>query len=159
MVKGREITEATIVFDRNVKASELNLITEGFCGEVVIIKKIIVDENLNIGFDLFVLGGVAKKSPISDYKLKIDGDFYCYGDIHCNSINVRGCFVCEGIIYSKDIIVGENFVCYDEVDVFGSRIVVVGDFEALAVKADTIIVMNKITVYNSMSANCVKTGY
>ena len=158
MVKGRNATEVIVVFNRNVKASELNKVVNGFHGKVVVTKKLIVDKALDIECDLDVLGDVMRKSPISEYPIKVNGDFSCYGDMHCNTIYVGGSFSCEGIIYSKSITVCEDFVCYDKVDAYGSNITVAGDFEAFAVKADSIIVMNSISVYGSISARCVKAG-
>ena len=102
MLKKRKVADATIVvFDRNVKASELNLITNQFYGEVIITKKLIVDKDLNIECDLFVVGDVVKKSPISEYEIKINGDFCCCSDIHCNDIDVSGCFFVTGLSIQK----------------------------------------------------------
>ena len=159
MLKKRKLAKAIIVFDRNVKASELNLITNEFYGEVIITKKLIVDKDLTIECDLFVGGDVVKKSPISECEIKINGDLCCCGDIHCNDIEVSGCFFAGGIIYSKNITVGEDFVCYDKVDAYGCNIIVVGDCEVLSIKAESVKVKGLVTTYGGISAKYLKAGY
>ena len=94
----RKIIEpnAIIVIDKIVKASELNALTQDFEGDVVITKKLILDKDVDISCNLHVIGGIARKTPISEPNININGDFYCYGEIHCNNINVSGYF------YSKN---------------------------------------------------------
>lgn len=159
MLKKRKLDKAIIVFDRNVKASELNLVTNEFYGEVIITKKLIVDKDLNIECDLFVVGDVVKKSPISEYEIKINGDLCCCGDVHCNDIEVSGFFFCRGIIYSKDINVGADFVCYNKVDAFGCNIIVIGECEVLSIKAESVKVKRVVTTYGGISAKYLKAGY
>lgn len=159
MVKERKITEEILVFNRSVKATELNLISKEYHFKTIVANKIIIDEDLNIECNLYVLGEILRKHSFSEYDININGDLICYGDVHCNNIKVMGIFISEGMIYSKNISVGEDFLCYDKVNSFGHDIAVAGDIEVFAIKAESIITMSDIIVYESISAKNVRTGY
>lgn len=158
----RKIIEqkAIIVIDKVVKASELNALTQNFDGDVIVTKKLVLDKELYISCNLHVMGGIARKTPISESNININGDFYCYGEIHCNHINVKGYFYSENIIYSRNIRVGEHFLCDAKIDAYGYDIIVAGDFECKGVVAEKVRVLGEASIKGSISvAKAIKTGY
>ena len=152
--------KAIVVFDKIVKASELNALTQGFDGDVIITKKLVIDQDLNVKCNLHVMGKVVGKYPISEFDIKINGDLYCYGEISCDNIKVSGYFYAEKAIYCKDLKVGENFVCNAKVDAFGCDIIIVENFYCKGVIAKKIRVIGQMSVYGSISASeSIKIGY
>lgn len=141
-----------IVFDRIVKASELNTLIKSFCGDVVITKKLVVDKQIDIACNLYVIGGIVRKHAISEYDININGDLYCYGEIHCHNINVSGYFYSKDIIYSKDIKVGESLSCDNKVDAYACKVIVAGDLECEAIIAGRVEYFGDIEVKGSISA-------
>jgi len=154
-------TNPIIVCDNIIKASELNVLAEGFKGDIVITKKLVIDKDVDISCGLHVMGGVVRKNPISESNINIDGDFYCYGEIHCNDINVSGYFYSEELIYSKNIKVGENFLCDAKIGAYGCNIIVAGNFECNGgVIAGKIRVLGTSSINGSISVEkSIKTGY
>lgn len=153
-------TNAIIVIDKIAKASELNELTHGFDGDVVITKKLFVDKNVDISCNLYVLGGIARKNLMIETDININGDFYCYGEIHCNNINVSGYFYSKKPIYARDIRVAENFTCDDKIDVYGHDIIVAGDFKCKGVVAEEVRVLGEASINGSTSVSkSIKTGY
>ena len=161
-MNGRKTLEKdlVIVFDKIIKTSELNDLLKNFCGDVIITKKLVVDKRIDIKCNLYVIGGIVRKYPISDFDICIDGDFCCYGEIHCHSISVSGNFYSQKLIYSKAIKVGEDFLCEDKVDSYGCNIVVAGNFEAKAVVAKKIECLGKTKISGEVSvAEGITSGY
>jgi len=158
----RKIVEpkAIVVFDKIVKVSELNALTQGFDGDVIITKKLIIDKDVDITCNLHVLGNIVRKIPISEFSLNINGDLYCYGEILCNDINVSGYFYSEKIIYSRNIKVGENLVCDSKIDAFGCDIIVAGNLECQGLIAKKIRVLQEVSVCGSMAVSeSIEIGY
>jgi len=152
--------KAIIVIDKIAKASELNELTQGFEGDVIVTKKLILDMDINISCNLHVMGCVSRKMPMSESNININGDFYCYGEIHCNNINVTGYLYSESLIYSRNIKVGENLLCDTKINAFGCNIIVAGDFECKSVVAEEIRVLGEVCINGSISvAKAIKTGY
>ena len=52
MNKKRNVTKAILSFNQDVKASELEEFLEGFKGDVVIAKKLIIDKEIKISCNL-----------------------------------------------------------------------------------------------------------
>lgn len=152
MNKRKEIgTNSIIVFDKVVKASKLNSLIKDFCGDVIITKKLIIDKKIDVVCNLHVIGGVVRKYPISDFDININGDFYCYGEMHCHNIKVSGCFYSQNIIYSRNIKVGEDFLCNNKVDAFGCDIIVAGNFECNDIVAGKVECLGQIKIKGSIS--------
>ena len=152
-MNNRKIIEsnAVIVFDRNVKASELNKLLEGFWGDVVITKKLIVDKKVDIAVNLYVIGGITRKSPIIEDSINIDGDLYSYGEVHCNDINVSGTFYSEKIVYSGAIKVGEHLLCNDKIDAYNCDVIVAGDIECYGIMARKVYYLGKTDIQGKVS--------
>jgi len=142
-------SKSVIVFDRAVKASEINELTKDFYGDVIVTKKIVMDKGIDITCNLYVIGGIVRKYPISESNININGDFYCYGEMHCHNINVSGCFYSKKIVYSKNIRIGEDFLCDDKVDAYGCSIIVVGNFECYDIIAKSVECLEKIRIHGS----------
>ncbi len=154
MNKRKEITtNSIIVLDRVVKASDLNCLIKDFGGDVIITKKLVIDKKVDISCNLYVMGEIVRKYPISEYDININGDFYCYGEIHCHNINVKGYFYSQNVIYSKNIKVGENFLCDSKVDAYGCDVIVAGDFECYGVTARTVEYFGQIRVCGPTSVS------
>ena len=152
-------TDAIIVFDKVLKASELNRLTQGFKGDVIITKRLILDREIDISCNLYVLGGIIRKNLILESTININGDLYCYGEIHCNNINVSGYFYSEKLVYSKNIKVGENLLCEEKIDAYGCNIIIAGDLECGGVIAEEVRVLGEADIYGSISvAKSIKTG-
>lgn len=149
-----------VVFDRIVKASEISSLVKDFCGDVIITKKLIIDKKVDIVCNLHVIGGVVRKYPISDFDININGDFYCYGEMHCHNIKVSGCFYSQNIIYSRNIKVGEDFICNNKVDAFGCDIIVAGNLECNDIVAGIVECLGQIKIKGSVSiAAGIISGY
>ena len=162
MKKERKITKsnAIVVCDKITKASEINLLAQDFTGDIVITKRLILDQDINISCNLHAIGDIVRKSPISEFSININGDLYCYDEIHCNDIKVSGYFYSKNTINSKNIKVGENFVCEEEIDAYGCNIVVIGNLECKGVVAKEIRVLGEASITGSISVtNAIKTGY
>lgn len=142
---------AIVVFDRVVKASELNTLMQGFCGDLIITKKLVIDKEIDIACNLYVIGGIVRKYPVSQFNININGDFWCYGEIHCHNIDVSGCFFSKKVVYSKNIKVRENFSCDDKVDAYGCSIIVAGDMECYDIVSKSVECLGKIDIHCSIS--------
>ena len=160
MKKKRNVTNAVIVFDRNVKVSELERIGKDFEGDIVINKKLIIDKEVELFGNLHVIGGIKRKSPISEYAIYLYGNLYCYDEIHAHDINIDGSLFSESFIYAKNIIVEGNFTCYAKTECFGYDIIVSGDVESYdVIKAERVLVLNRIIAYAPIAAKFIKSGY
>ena len=148
-------TNSVIVFDKVVKASQLNNLTSKFSGDVIITKKLVIDKKIDISCNLYVIGGIVRKYSISELDININGDLHCYGEIHCHNINVNGDFYSQDIIYSRNIKVGENFLCIGKLDAYGCKVIVAGDFECNDIIAGKVECLGKIRIKGSTS---VATG-
>lgn len=160
-MKKRNVIEenAIVVFERSIKASELNKLTNNFYGDVIITKKLIVDTEIDISCNLYIVGDIVRKYPISQSDININGDFWCYGEMHCHNVRVSGCFFAKKIIYSKNIRVRENFSCDDKVDAYGCSIIVAGDMECYDVISKSVECLGKINVHGSISVTAGMKNY
>ena len=159
MNKERNVTKKILVFNQDVKASELENLINGFIGDVVITKKLIIDKELNVMCNLYVMDGIKRKSPITEYPITINGNLYCYDEIHCKDINVDGTLFCRSFIYAKNICVEGDFICYAKTNAFGSTIRVSGDLVSYGIKAEEVFVLNSIKAYGPISAPFIRSGY
>ena len=159
MNKERNVTNSILFLNQDIKASELEKLVEGFNGDVVIAKKLILDKELNLSCNLYVLDKIKRKNPIVAYTITVRGNLYCYDEIHCNNINVDGTLFCESFIYAKNISVEGDFTCYSKIDAYGSVIRVAGDFECYGATAKKIVVLNSIRAYGTIAAPFVRSGY
>ena len=160
MNKERKVTNAVIVFDRNVKVSELERIGKDFEGDIVINKKLIIDKEVELFGNMHVMGEIKKKSPIAEYTIYIHGNLYCYGEIHAQNINVDGSLFSESYIYAKNITVEGDFTCCAKTECFGYDLIVSGDIECYdAIKAERVLALNRITAYAPIAAKLIKSGY
>lgn len=159
MNKKRNVTNAVIVYDRDVRVSELESIGKDFEGDIIINQKLIIDKEVETFGNLHVIGGIKKKSPITEYAIMINGNLYCYDEVHCNDINVDGNFFCRSFIYAKNICVEGDFICYAKTNAFGSTIRVSGDLVSYGIKAEEVFVLNSIKAYGPISAPFIRSGY
>lgn len=159
MNKKRNVTNAVIVFNRNVKISELNSVGKDFEGDIVITKKLIIDKEIELFGNLHVIGGIKRKSPITEYAMIVNGNLYCYDEIHCQDILVDGSFFCESFIYAKNIIVEGDFTCCAKTDCYGCNVIVSGDIKCYGIKADKVLALDRILAYGPISSNYTRSGY
>jgi len=162
MNKERKVIEpnAIIVFDRNVKASELNLIAKDFNGDVIITKKLMIDSDLNIEYNLHVISDIMCRSKMFEHNINIKGDLYCYGKISCHDINVWQNFYCEDIIYSTDIKVGGDMCSNNTIHAYGHKIVVAGNLNCEGIVAEDVAVLGRLNIQGTISASkSIKIGY
>lgn len=159
MNKKRNVTNAVIVYDRDVKISELENFGKDFIGDIVINKRLIIDKKVELFGNLHVIGGIKRKSPITEYAINIIGNLYCYDEIHCQDINIDGNFFCESFIYAKNITVEGNFICYAKTDCFGCSVIVSGDIKCYGIKADKVLALDRLWAYGPISANYTRSGY
>ena len=148
---------AIIVFDGNVKASQLDAL-KYFRGDVVIHKHLIVDGDLSLRCNLYVFGKIFKKKILNEHNISINGNLYCNGEMTCNDIDVHGNLFCEGDIYSQDIKVGGDFVCYGKVDAYNHYVVVAGDIISSGLVAQRVEYLGDVNVDGLISvANGMKS--
>ena len=159
MNKERNVTKAILSFNQDVKASELEKLVEGFEGDVVITKKLIIDKELKLFCNLYVMDKIKRKSPIAAYPITINGNLYCYDEVHCNDINVDGNFFCESFMYAKNICIEGDFTCCGKIDAYGSVIRVAGDFECYGASAKKVVVLNSIRSYGLIASPFIRSGY
>lgn len=135
MKKERKVinSNAIIVFDRNITATELNEALENFHGDVVIKGSLLLNDDLNVECNLFVDGVIAASNKVTSinikgdllihatncHKITVSGDLFCiemkkkYSKVEIKSedICVGGTFYCEGNIIAKNIEVGASLEC------------------------------------------------
>ena len=162
MIKERKVTNtnAIIVFDRNVKTSELNSMLEDFSGDAIITKRLIIDQDLDVKCNLHVMGNIMCKNRMFAHSINVDGDLYCYSPISCYNINVTGYLYCADSIYATSITVGEDMIVIESVHAYGHKIIVAGDFMSKGVVAEKVIVLGNISRKGTISVTkFIKTGY
>lgn len=159
MQKERKVIEsnAVIVFDRDVNASELNMLTKEFSGDIVILEELLINENLHVKNNLHIMRDIV---CYSENEINVDGDLQCYSEIGGYNIWVSGCLYCKGTISSDNINVGESFCCENRIEAYGGKITVMGDFECHGVKAKTVTVLGRIAMEGSVFVrNFIRGGY
>lgn len=135
MKKERKVIDsnAIIVFDRTISATELNEALENFHGDVVIKGDLLLNDDLNVGCNLFVEGVIDACDKITSiniigdllvhatncHKITVSGDLfciemkkkYCKVEIKSEDICVGGTLYCKGNIIAKNIEVGASLEC------------------------------------------------
>ena len=161
MNKERRVTEENIVvvFEEDVKASQLNKILKDFRGEAIVNKDIDIDEHIHLKCNLYVMGDVICKLPFNGYDIFITGDFYCFGKVDCEDIRINGNLYCATSINASNIKVKENFWCEDSLVVMDTGIVVGGDFECYSIEVNEISVLGTIKVESGIYAAKINAGY
>lgn len=154
MDKERKTIElnSTILFNRDVKASELDaVIPKGFQGDIIINGELEIEDNFYIQCDnLYVLkattrDGVNMKGPLS----YIEGNFHSIETIYCNDLKINGSLYCDGKVDSMNILVSQDFVA-KTLEPNSSKVIIGGDFIC-----DNVESMESITVYGKTQTKCV----
>ena len=123
-------SEAIVFFCRDVTARELNDFPYDFRGDVVINGDLYLNENLEVLFNLYVMGDIWE--GIEDIpSIMVNGDLNCYGYINSGNINVKGSLYCYNGIDSHYITVGDDLYCEDNIDSNSSSVTVGGDLICL----------------------------
>lgn len=159
MEKERKVTKqgAIIVFDRDVNASELNKLTKNFDGDIVILGKLFIDEDLHTNCNLYIIGDI---TCCAEKNIHVGGDLECYSEIGAYNIYVDGCFYCEGNISSDNIKVRESFWCKSRIEAYSGEITVIGDFECHGIKVRSLNVVGKTCMEGYICViKFIKTGY
>lgn len=163
MNKERKVTQpnAVVVFNRDVRASELNALPKDFHGDVIVSRDLILDEHLHVKCTLYVLESIIRiRKGASEYNITIEGDLYCYCGIDCYNIYVQGLLYCEGKIDATNIEVIENLCCNDSIEAYSYSIIVAGDLECLGIEAENVHALGKIDIKGSISIDySIKSGY
>lgn len=161
MNKERKVTEENIivVFERNMKASQLNEILKDFRGEAIVNKDIDIDEHLHLRCNLYVMGNTICDLPFGGYNIRITGDFYCFGKVDCEDIRVNGNLYCANSINASNIKVKENFWCEDSLVIMDTGIAVGGDFECYSIEANEVSVSGTIKVESGIYTTKINAGY
>lgn len=145
MKKERKVIEsnATIFFDRDVNASELQNLPPNFEGNIIINGILEFDEEVTIKCDnlyakvvvsdkptVHIEGNLYTKNDICVYDIKVNGSVYCGNDFMATDIIVAGdCItVCEHKEYCSSINVGGDFFCNGDIK-YVDYIKVLGKFE------------------------------
>ena len=135
MKKERKVIDsnAIIVFDRTISATELNEALENFHGDAVIKGDLLLNDDLNVECNLFVEGVIDACDKITSiniigdllvhatncHKITVSGDLFCiemkkkYSKVEIKSENicVGGTLYCKGNIIAKNIEVGASLEC------------------------------------------------
>lgn len=143
MKKERKVIEpsATIVFDRNVSASELAKLPSDFKGDIIIDGMLYLDEPAIIKCDtLYARAVVADRAEVY-----IIGDVITAGDINVYDITVNGSVYCQCNMYATNVSISGDCIVKNEFDgdsIWLSSLEVYGDFTAEIVKnVSSIMVM------------------
>ena len=150
-------SSAIIVFDRDVRMSELNELTKDFNGDIVITGELLVDECPHIKCDLHIMGYVI---CTPDQSFNVEGDLYCYNEMASYNMCIDGNLYCEGTISSDDIRVEGTLCCKGKIEAYGGKITVMGDFECHGIKANTVEVYGEtymegpISIRKFMRSGC-----
>ena len=105
-----------IVFDRDVKASELNKLAKNFIGDLVVNGNLLLDEELQLSCNLYV-ENISCDNFLGYKSLRIDGALFCnmvdasniiVQDLYANhieafEIDVAGDMECLGKVYAQKI--------------------------------------------------------
>ena len=153
-------TNATVFFDRDVAAEELNLLF----GDNDFQRDIIITGNLHLGNvdlflkcnNLYVMGEITvNKNTITE----IEGNLWVEGSIDCFDLRVNGSVYCYGDVLSMGIEVSEDFFVNEIVDAYDANIYVGGDFICNdEITADEIVVLKKLEVKGNIQAYKIKVG-
>ena len=158
MNKERTVTNnATIFFDRDVNASELKALLKDFKGDAILLEKLVLDTNLELECNIYVIGNVETDLLWPDFTIK--GDLICYGSIDAYNIDVMGCCYSKLEIDATNITVGEHFLCSDKVYANNNNITVAGDFECYSVEAGSIFVLGKMKAEQGLMSDYVEVSY
>ena len=156
MTKERNVIESNlaVVFEGDIYSSLLKSILINFEGDVVVHGDFKINNDFHVKGNLYVTGNTY---CVGDYKIDIEGDFYCQGDISCYEISVDGSIYCYKID-SDDLKVSENLLCKEIIAMY-SKIIVAGDIECERIRADDIYVLGKIRVENAICSDRIEVGY
>lgn len=136
-----------LVFDRNIKTSELNSLIKEFCREVVITGDLVIDQKFNSNCNMHVKGKVIHKGIWNEYPFCVKGDLYCESEVSCLNIEVAGSFYCEGDILCRDIRVEKNFQCNRQINAFGHTVIVKGNLKCSGIQAKELLYSGVIDIH------------
>ena len=158
MERQENLTNAIIVFDRDVTAEELNTLFDDFQGDIVI------TGNLDLGNvdlflkcnNLYVMGEITvNENTITE----IEGNLWIEGRIDCFDLKVNGSVYCGGYVLSTEVAVSEDFFVDETVEADDSDIYVGGDFICNGeVSADEIVVLKKLEVKGNIQVYKIQVG-
>lgn len=149
-------TNAIVVFNGDVNASKLNELFQDFQGDVIINGSLLIDENLEIACNLYVVDDINSEY---DKKIHIAGNLYCDGDVDCYDIYVEESFFCTSI-NSCNINVVEDFCCEDDIEAYGYDINVGGDFFCKGkVEADFVNIYKIMHLSGEIQVREIAVGY
>lgn len=147
MNKKRTVIEpnATIVFDRDVKSSELSKLPINFEGDIIINGILTFDNENTIKCDnlyaavvvsdsesVNIIGNLYTERDINVYDIEVDGSIYCGNDFSAVDVSVAGDCVTDGTFGESCsyIEIGGNFITNGGIDVRTIRYIkVLGAFK------------------------------
>lgn len=156
MNKERKVIEpnAIVVFDRDVRTSELNALFKDFHGDIVINGVLLLyEENLCISCDNLYVEYIAESYGPGYPEIKMKGNLYVNGDCGTYDIKVNGSVYCQGNVSSTNIDIAEDFFVEGDVDAYNKDVHVGGDFtcEGSIESVDSLKVLGKFKVDGSLN--------
>ena len=159
MNEERNVSEPIVVFNKNVRTSELNELFKEFQGDIIVNGNLILNEKkLVIKCDnLYVTGGISMS--INNTDVCVIGNLYVGDDIDCCNINVNGSICCTGCISSLEIDIAEDLYCENGIDTCGYDMNVGGEVVCNDdIAAAEIVVLKKIYVKSTIEADSISVG-
>lgn len=147
MDKERKTIElnSAIVFNRDIKSSELAVIPEDFRGDIIINGELNIEDDFSIQCDnLYVV-----KVTANGLDIHVEGNFYSIEDLWCYDLKVNGSVYCDAKVDSMNILVSQDFVA-KTLETNCSKVIIGGDFTC-----DNVESMESITVYGKTQTKCV----
>lgn len=125
--------DAIVVFDRYVRASELNALFNDFHGDIVINGGLLLyEDDLCINCDNLYVECIELIDGCAYPGIRMKGNLYVNGDCEAYDIEVNGSVYCQGNFESTEIDIAEDFFVKGEVDAYNSHIHMGGEFICLS---------------------------
>lgn len=156
---GRNVVEvkAVVVFDRDVKASEVRFFNYYNVDAIVINGDFLVDVDIVAKFDVHVMGNIICHP---DKTVAVYGELTCYKEIAGYNIWIAGDFYCEGSISADYIKVRDTFYCKSKIEAWNSTVTVLGELECKGIKAEKLELYGKAFIDGPVNAiNSIVVGY
>ena len=143
-------SNAIVVFNEDITASELIKLIEDFNGDVVVNGTLFLDDHITMKCNLYVSN--IENMAFGGCVINCERDLYCFGDINNPlQINVRGILWCKGNIDCRGIHVNEGLYCNSNIIAYHHNVIVAGDFECNSIESAKLSVWGTMNIRNTLS--------
>lgn len=159
MNKERNVIEVnpTVVFDGDVKWSEVEELFRDFKGDIVIHGDLELEKDSRIICDnIYIMGSIREEGCVD---VTVEGTLFVYGEIDCCNLTVNGSVFCNEYMCVFETNVSEDLYSKRAIDACGYDINVGGDFVCDSeIEAADITVLGKFYVAGRIEADSIFVG-